>query len=302
MEIRKLVKSGQSSYTVALPKCWIDKNKLHRGDDIYIEEKTNNELVVSTDMKKQSHEKTKKIINVDKKEYYVIYREIIRAYLDNYYEIIIKGSEIQKHLQKIKKLIYDLVAFEVIDESSTSVVARSFLNYEETSVEKLLRRIDNIARSMLTDTIQSIHGESLVDAVEARDYDVNRLNYLILKILKLALQQPEIAKSIHLSTLGMMSYWQVSLHLEKVADEFKAIARLVDGANKKKIDTKKLEALLNELDETYKSIMTGFYTDVISHSDQICIKRPELTIRCDKYFAENKTYEVSEITARIKAV
>jgi len=37
--------------------------------------------------------------------------------------------------------------------TATSVVARSFLNFEETSVEKLLRRIDNIARSMLTDTI-----------------------------------------------------------------------------------------------------------------------------------------------------
>ena len=68
MEIRKLVKSGQSSYTVALPKNWIDKNKLERGNDIYIEEKANNELSITTNMRAKTQEKTKKVINVDKKE------------------------------------------------------------------------------------------------------------------------------------------------------------------------------------------------------------------------------------------
>ena len=50
MNIRRLVKSGTASHTISLPKDWINKNKLKKGDLLYINEK-NNELTISSETK-----------------------------------------------------------------------------------------------------------------------------------------------------------------------------------------------------------------------------------------------------------
>jgi len=51
MNIRKLVKSGSTSHTIALPKDWLTKNNLKKGDMLYIKEE-NNEINISSEEKK----------------------------------------------------------------------------------------------------------------------------------------------------------------------------------------------------------------------------------------------------------
>ena len=46
LEIRRLVKSGAASHTISLPKNWLDKNKLNKGDILYINEKSDRELTL----------------------------------------------------------------------------------------------------------------------------------------------------------------------------------------------------------------------------------------------------------------
>ena len=47
MDKRKLVKSGNTSFTVALPINWIRKNSLDQGDEVDILENTEGDLVIS---------------------------------------------------------------------------------------------------------------------------------------------------------------------------------------------------------------------------------------------------------------
>jgi len=51
MIIRKLVKAGQASHTISLPKDWLEKNNLNKGDIIYIRELSDKELLISTETK-----------------------------------------------------------------------------------------------------------------------------------------------------------------------------------------------------------------------------------------------------------
>src|SRR3989344_3494256 len=76
MDIRKLVKSGAASHTISLPIDWITKNKLKKGDTLYLEE-TNNELKISA-QNNQQKQNTKEIsIEVDNKEISTIRRQTI---------------------------------------------------------------------------------------------------------------------------------------------------------------------------------------------------------------------------------
>ena len=67
MFIRKLVKSGLASSTIALPKDWIDKQKLKKGDMIYISEIEGGGLLVTTEPKKDIVNEEHKNIDVDGK-------------------------------------------------------------------------------------------------------------------------------------------------------------------------------------------------------------------------------------------
>ena len=51
----------------------------------------------------------------------------------------------------LKKEVSELVALEIVDETSTSIVCRNFVNMSDVNVENLVRRMDNIVRSMLHD-------------------------------------------------------------------------------------------------------------------------------------------------------
>ena len=89
MNIRKLVKAGIASFTVSLPKEWIEKNKLKKGDSVYIVEKSANELLLSTEMKEQPKELNEITIVTENKDLETIRREITSAYVNNCNNIII---------------------------------------------------------------------------------------------------------------------------------------------------------------------------------------------------------------------
>ena len=60
MNTRRLVKSGNSSLVVSLPKDWIEKNNLHNKDEIFLFEQDNT-LVIHNEYKQKSTEKKEKL-------------------------------------------------------------------------------------------------------------------------------------------------------------------------------------------------------------------------------------------------
>ena len=46
MNSRKIIKLGHSSYVVSVPKNWVKKNKLSKGDRILVRENGDNELIL----------------------------------------------------------------------------------------------------------------------------------------------------------------------------------------------------------------------------------------------------------------
>ena len=284
MQIRKLVKSGHSSLVVAVPRDWIKRNKLKPGDLVYIDD-SSNKLVVSTEFKENVTEKREKVINIDGMDEIVILREINTAYLNNYYYIIIKGDELKKHLRYVKKLISDLVALELVDESSEKIMARSFLNVHDTDLKVLVRRVDNILRSMIIDTKQALNEPSLVEAVVDRDNEVNRLNLLMAKVLKAAYYDKSILTSLGMDEMELLRYWELNGHLEKIGDRTKDIATAV--LQLKKVNHKDFLKLFSEMEDLYKEAMMSFYKNSYKISDEVTHKRRVIMADIGKYITKN---------------
>ncbi|MBU1198394.1 MAG: hypothetical protein KKF46_02295 [Nanoarchaeota archaeon] len=307
MQIRRLVKSGLSSFTVALPKDWIDRNKLNKGDFLYIDEK-DNKISITTEPKKEKKEKKEFVLHVDGKSAKRIRREIRATYLDDYQTIYIKGTNLRPLIGEIKKDIQDLVSLEAIEESHDKVIARNFLDFTDVSIKLLIRRIDNITRAMMTDSIEYITNPSndydAAKIVVERDTDVNRLTFLMFKILKACIRDAEVCKKLGLTQLQVLQFWNLVFLIEKIADETKRIVRIIKlvHSNNIKVNKKELVALYKEIKAAYENIMKAYYKGDIVLSDEIYESKPMLLGQCDKYFQKNKILEVSEITGKFKSI
>jgi phosphate uptake regulator len=307
MQIRRLVKSGLSSFTVALPKDWIEKNKLKKGDFLYIDEH-DNQLHIAAEQKKEKKDKNEIVINTEGKSEKVLRREIRAAYINDYYRIYIKGNNLRAVSASIKKDVHDLVSLEAIEEAADKIVARSFIDFSDVSLTDLLRRIDNITRSMMSDAISSITEYpdefDMAKVLTERDADVNRLAFLVFKILKACTQNIDLCLKLELSQLDILRYWHLVFVVEKIADEAKRITRLIKQIHEKKmkVDKPALAKLFQEVKEQYENVMKAFYKNDMVLSDSVYLNKPIMIKKCDDFFEKNKCLETSEITGKLKSI
>jgi phosphate uptake regulator len=78
-EPRRLIKFGNSSYVVSLPKEWIEKNNLKKGELIYMDY-SKNKLVLSPMAQNYVEEERKMIIEAKEMDRIGIKREILSSY------------------------------------------------------------------------------------------------------------------------------------------------------------------------------------------------------------------------------
>jgi len=302
MQMRKLVKSGLSSFVVALPKEFIDQNKLGKGDSVYIEHTSKNELTIATEYNEGRIEKREIVITVDKKPFETIKRELTAAYLDNYHEIILKGKDLPKYMKSIKEEVNEKVALEVVDESSERLVIKDFLNYKDIDATKLIRRIDNIVRSMLIDMKEAFGNKDVSIMIYERDKEVNKLSFLVYRIVKTASRNPEVAKMLNISTMDIVAIWDINLHLEKMGDECKRIARLIVELDTKSVNKKRMLEIISLMEEQYKKAMEAFHTKNAQLADEVHFHRKEIFKELDTLLEKAKDMNLIEIVGKFKGM
>jgi len=294
MNIRKIVKAGIASFTVSLPKEWIEKNKLKKGDSVYIVEKSANELLLSTEMKEQPKELNEITIVTENKDLETIRREITSAYVNNCNNIIILGRDLDQKAMEIRRFLHDFVALEIEEQTTGKIVAKDLLDLKEISIEKTIRRMDMILRSMIQDSIKSIENPSLGDGIYYRDFDINRFYFLMYRLLKNALRDPSAALVFKLSNLQVMTYWNLITELEEIGDCVKNSCKFF-----KDLDTKQQAELLeiySSIQQNYLDALKAYYNlDKVS-ADAVISHREEVLTATKKYLQKYNTATTAELT------
>lgn len=273
MIIRRLVKAGQASHTISLPKEWLDRHKLKKGDLVYLYEKTDKELVITPESKADEEVPQKEItIPIDNKELSTIQREITSAYINNYNTIVLNGQSITKQTKDIRKMLHDFVALEVADQTANSIIAKDLLNLKEISIDKTIRRMDMLVRSMIQDSISALDNAELAQSVQVRDYEVNRAYFLLMRLLKSSLANKQIADFFQLSNEKVLSYYYLTINLENFADCAKQLSEYL--AKEKKKD--KLKAVFQSVEKNYLEVMKAYFTKDRKLADGVALQREGL--------------------------
>ncbi len=273
MIIRRLVKAGQASHTISLPKEWLDRHKLKKGDLVYLSEKGDKELVITPESKADEVVPQKEIsIPVDNKEMSTIQREVTSAYINNYNTIVLSGQSVTQKTKDIRKILHDFVALEVADQTANSIVAKDLLNLKEISIDKTLRRMDMLVRSMIQDSIAALDNAELAQSVMVRDYEVNRAYFLLMRLLKSSLTNKQIADFFQLSNNKVLSYYYLTINLENFADSAKQLAEYL-GKEKKK---DKVKGIFQRVEKSYLDAMKAYFTRDRKLADSVALMRDDL--------------------------
>ena len=89
---------------------------------------------------------------------------------------------------------------------------------KEISIDKTIRRMDMLVRSMLQDSLSAVDDTELAQSVAMRDYEVNRAYFLLMRLLKSSLNNKQIADFFNLSNEKVLSYYYLTINLENFAD------------------------------------------------------------------------------------
>ena len=301
MEFRKLISFGKNSFVVSLPKNWVRQNKLQKGALIAIDEKEDT-LILGAHVNENTGEEKSIRISVDGKILRQLNREIIAAYINNNKSIHLHGNEIKEKAKDLQDIIQSLVALEIMEQDSKHIVAKDFLNMNDVSTTSITRKIDVIVRSMFEDS-KSMFKEDNYDSIEHRDHDVNKLTFLMFRIIKHGFENyTYMIKKLNLTAIELLGLWWLVYDLESIADEIKRIARFMKVVKISGKKEKEYLDLLVKVQSAYLAMMKAYYDTNYNSVHPVLNNRESLLGELENFYRENKSVTgVGFLTHRTKA-
>ena len=259
IDVRRLMSFGNGSFIISMPKRWVEKNKLKKGDLISVDDE-GYELVLNSNQKESKPDAIEITIDAKGKGMELLKAEIVSSYLNDCDTIIIIFDSNNKDVPKVKEMMRNLSGLEIMEQTSTRIVAKNLININEISIQNIIRRMDIVARAMVEDAILCSRGECTYDSINHRDVDVNRLYYLAFRVMKNAMKNPRVSKSLGIEPWQLHSDMLLIKHIERIADMQKRIARYLCAANLDRHALDGFDKVYTDISESYYEAMKAYYT------------------------------------------
>lgn len=311
-ETRKIQTTGGSTFTVSLPKKWVEEMGLESGDEMSIEEQSSSLLLSPA---KTGEESLEANVEVDPEENCdAIKRKMLSLYLVGFNVIKIKSSNDRlkpDHRNAIKDLARKkLVGTEVISESMEEITLQILISYSELSAKGALRRMFRVASSMQENAMMALEEndkELARDVVEIDD-EVDRFQMYLVREVKAAFQNPPLVETIGLKTLReCLGYRLVSKNVERVGDHAFSIAEnVIDMENP--VDEKALKMLkeINSLSSSvFEKAIDSLFKEDYELAEEVIQETQgvyELEEKVNKYIAKEDPAEDIKIRLILESV
>ena len=228
MEARKVYVSGGSTYVISLPKKWVKKTNLKPGDSLMVTEHGSSLLIGTSTIEKESLTKEIKISQIKSSE--ALERILIAFYLVGYDTIKIKVDR-KDHIayrEIIRNILDYLIGVEIVEDTNEAMTLEIMLDYKRMSTMQILQRMFSIDRSMLLDLGKALKNMDigLAKDIIAREKEIDRLYFLVVRQLKSAVEYQQIAEKLGIeSQRDCLGYRIVVKVLERIADHIENIAK-----------------------------------------------------------------------------
>lgn len=253
---RKLVRQGVSTMMISLPTRWIKENKLDKGDEVEVLEERKS-LIINANQKKEINLGVFDVTGFSP----LINRILISKYIKGFDEIEVRFSNPEEIKDFQKRVINELIGFEVIKQTQKSILIKDITGTGTQGIEDIMKRVFFILDSMAEELIVALEKKQNTDAVIETDMAVNKFVHFCLRMLN---------KNNYPNTKE--TYAIVSL-LEDIGDGLKRIAK----------DSKKIK-----ITQEYLEIIKSLRQQLVSFKEVLFSYKKENLINYAKNYEKIK--------------
>ena len=242
---RKLIQHGLSSLTVSLPKKWVVKRGLKKGDEVELTERRG-ELVVSS----QPHREAKRI-ELDVSNAHPMIRRIIGAAFKSGYDDVVIRFNSYEELKAVQELMRDhFTGFEIVGQTKNSVRIKNLGQVTFAEFDTVLKRFFFVLNQMASDTQNAVDADDFawlkritlckIESDKTADY------------CRRAINQEHVVDGLRPAPL-----YTLVEQLEKIADRYTDLCEYI--AEKKLKLSPRAKSLLHDLVAFQRNFYDLFY-------------------------------------------
>jgi len=283
-ELRKVQRTASGTFFVCIPKPWAERYGLKRGSIVSLSETSDGRLIIDP---KYGVEPSPHTITLKPGAY--LSREIVGKYLLGFDIIRVEAKErISFEVRDIvKKTVSRLIGLEIVEEDYSSIVLQCLLEPSGFPPEKILRRGYAIAAGMHRDVVNAlVDGDlHLAKSVIARDDEVNRLYFLLVRILRTVIQTPGLSERLGVRPIECLDYRLAASLVEAIGDECVRVALKTVELKGTKLteDLKKLLVAFHmACFEAHENALKAFFTGAVDLAEGVRDMRGKI----EKTFAD----------------
>ncbi len=233
MELRKVQRTGGGTYFVCLPKDWATRVGLKKSTSVELTETADGRLILNA---KYNIERVPETAVLRPSP--LLDREIMGKYLLGYDIIRVEAKDriSSEDRERIKLSSSHLIGLEIVEENYAKIEMQCLLEPSAFPPDRILQREHSIASSMHRDAVTAlIEGDShLAKNVIARDIEVNRLYFLLVRILRTVIQNPGLSEKLGIVPIDCLDYRLTASLVEAIGDQSVRLAEAtVDLKNSK---------------------------------------------------------------------
>jgi len=225
MELRRVQRTSGGTFFVCLPKDWATRAGLARSSVVSLAETADGRLVIDA---KYSVERAPRVVVV--KPTPLLDREIVGKYLLGYDIIRVEAKDRMgtEDRERVKRASSRLIGLEIVEEDYSKIVLQCLLEPSAYPPEKILQREHSIASSMHRDAVTALIESDVHMAknVISRDNEVNRLYFLLVRILRTVIQNPGLSEKLGIMPIDCLDYRLTASLVESIGDQSVQVAEL----------------------------------------------------------------------------
>lgn len=284
MDLRKVQRTNSGTFFVTLPKNWAGRVGLDKGSVLAITESIDGCLSIDP-----QHDAEYKPLSAVIRPTPYLSREIVGKYLLGYDEIRVEARNNISSEERalIKETSSRLIGLEIVEEDFARIVLQCLLGPTASSPEKILKREYNIAASMHRDGLTAfLEGDtSLAQNVIARDVEVNRFYFLLVRTLRAVIQNPRAGEKFGIHSIDCLDYRLCGSLVETIGDRSVEIAHkaiALKDSDAFRMMTRSIKMFHSRVFEAQETALKAFFAHNVILAEEVRDER----IKIEKMFRE----------------
>lgn len=288
MKARKIQVTGGASYSITLPKSWINSKGLGKNHVLGVAEMPDGTLTVSADFSDELRfeEKTFRIKNdIDQR---LLFRLLVSAYIGGYSPIrVVSEKRMDSRIREtVNEFVQAVIGFETLEETDSHIHMEDILDQASMPFENSIKRMHVMVRNMHKDAAKAVTEceMDLAKDVISTDSEIDRLYWLISRQSSLARENPLVADKLNAGTNDVIFYGVVGRIMERIGDHAVIIARNPPFSGKR--EGQKVKASVGKASKQalkmFEDSMSSWYAKDIGKANKTIESMQDLKLSYEK--------------------